>query len=307
MERAWRVALGVLDPEAGTLEPLGLPYTEVGQVRASGERVCFVGATASQLPALVDLDLARARATVLYRSTALCLEPGYLSKPETIDYATADGSRAHAFYYPPRNHDVDEPPAGEKPPLLVFSHGGPTGATSSALNLRVQYWTSRGFAVLDVNYRGSTGYGRAYRERLYGRWGVADVEDCVHGARHLIARGLVDPDRVAIRGGSAGGFTVLCALAFHDVFGAGASYYGISDLEALVHETHKFEARSLDRLVGPYPAEAARYRERSPIRHVDRLTRPVIFFQGREDRIVPPAQTERPSPRCAKSASRSPA
>lgn len=287
---AWR--LGVLDAANRELRTFPLPYTEIGQVRARDGRAYFIGATASQLPALVELDLEHAHATVLRRSTALCLEPGYLSKPESIAYETANGEYAHAFYYPPRNHDVD-PPSSEKPPLLVLSHGGPTAATSSALNLKIQYWTSRGFAVLDVNYRGSTGYGRAYRERLYGQWGVFDVEDCVHGARRLIALGLVDPGRVAIRGGSAGGFTTLCALTFCDDFAAGASYYGVSDLEALARDTHKFEARYLDRLVGPYPAERARYRERSPIHHVDQLARPAIFFQGGEDRVVPPDQTER--------------
>jgi dipeptidyl aminopeptidase/acylaminoacyl peptidase len=174
-----------------------------------------------------------------------------------------------------------------------LSHGGPTAAASQALNLRTQYWTSRGFAVLDVNYRGSTGYGRAYRRKLDGQWGVSDVEDCIAGARYLVERGLADEQRLAIRGGSAGGYTTLCALTFHRLFRAGAVYYGVSDLEALARDTHKFEAHYLDRLVGPYETSRDRYRERSPIHHVDRLSCPVIFFQGLEDRVVPPDQTEK--------------
>jgi dipeptidyl aminopeptidase/acylaminoacyl peptidase len=181
---------------------------------------------------------------------------------------------------------------GERPPLLVKSHGGPTSAASSALSLAVQYWTSRGFALLDVNYGGSTGYGREYRERLKGQWGVVDVDDCVNGARYLADQGLVDRERMAISGGSAGGFTTLAALAFHDVFRAGASYYGVSDLEALARDTHKFESRYLDSLIGPYPERQDLYRERSPLHAADRLSVPVIFFQGAEDRVVPPSQTE---------------
>ena len=175
----------------------------------------------------------------------------------------------------------------------MVSHGGPTGATSTTLDLRIQFWTSRGFAVLDVDYRGSTGYGRAYRDRLAGAWGLADVEDCVNGARHLAAAGLVDGDRLAIRGGSAGGYTTLCALVFHDVFKAGASFYGISDLEALARDTHKFESRYLDGLIGPWPEQAGRYRRRSPIHSAAQLSCPVIFFQGLDDKVVPPNQAER--------------
>jgi dipeptidyl aminopeptidase/acylaminoacyl peptidase len=174
--------------------------------------------------------------------------------------------------------------------MLVISHGGPTGATESTLNLRIQYWTSRGFAVLDVNYGGSSGYGRAYRERLNGQWGVVDVDDCVYGALYLAEQGAVDGDRLIIRGGSAGGFTTLCALAFRDVFSAGASYYGVSDLEALALETHKFESRYLDRLVAAYPEGRELYRVRSPIHHIDGLSAPVIFLQGLDDKVVPPNQ-----------------
>ncbi|MDQ2695039.1 MAG: prolyl oligopeptidase family serine peptidase, partial [Pseudomonadota bacterium] len=214
---------------------------------------------------------------------------GYLSPPEPMEFPTTGGHLAHAFYYAPRNKDFAAPP-GEQPPLRVQSHGGPTAAAGSGLNLGIQYWTSRGFAVLDVNYGGSTGYGRAYRQRLDGRWGVVDVDDCVNAARHLVNLGLVDPSRLIIKGGSAGGYTTLAALTFRDVFKAGASHYGIGDLEALARDTHKFESRYLDRLIGPYPQRRDLYLERSPIHHVDRLSCPVIFLQGLEDRIVPPNQ-----------------
>jgi len=195
------------------------------------------------------------------------------------------------LFYPPQNPDYAGP-ADERPPLLVISHGGPTAATSSELNLRIQYWTSRGIGVLDVNYGGSTGYGRTYRERLNGQWGVVDVDDCVNGARHLVAQGQVDGRRLMIRGGSAGGYTTLCALTFRELFKAGASYYGVSDLAALAQETHKFESRYLDRLVGPYPERQDLYRERSPLHFAQRLACPVIFFQGLEDKVVPPKQAQ---------------
>jgi dipeptidyl aminopeptidase/acylaminoacyl peptidase len=225
-------------------------------------------------------------------SSALTINPAYLSQPQMLAYPTGDGEMAHAMFYPPCNRDVGVP-AGELSPLLVVSHGGPTSASTTTLNLRLQYWTSRGFGVLDVNYRGSSGFGRTYRHALDGRWGIADVEDCVRGAQYLVQQGRADPARLAIRGSSAGGFTTLCALTFHNVFAAGASYYGISDLEALAQDTHKFEARYLERLVGPYPAERNRYVERSPIHHVERLGRPMIFLQGLDDKVVPPSQAER--------------
>jgi dipeptidyl aminopeptidase/acylaminoacyl peptidase len=240
----------------------------------------------------VRLDLATHRYEILRASINDVPDAGYLSAPQALAYPTTRGDTAHAWYYPPANRDFHATEE-EKPPLLVLSHGGPTSAASRALSLRMQYWTSRGFAVLDVNYRGSTGYGRAYRRQLDGQWGLADVEDCIAGARYLVERGLADEQRLAIRGGSAGGYTTLCALTFHRLFRAGAVYYGVSDLEALARDTHKFEAHYLDRLVGPYKTSRARYRERSPIHHVDRLSCPVIFFQGLEDKVVPPDQTEK--------------
>jgi dipeptidyl aminopeptidase/acylaminoacyl peptidase len=229
---------------------------------------------------------------VLRESVARSFHEDVVSTPQAVTFASGEGEHAHAFYYPPGNPGY-RGPDGERPPLIVICHGGPTGATSATLNLSLQFWTSRGFAVLDVNYRGSTGYGRAYRELLAGRWGIADVEDCINGARHLAASGRADGERLIIRGSSAGGYTTLAALAFHDVFSAGASYYGVSDLETLAQDTHKFESRYLDRLIGAFPAERERYVARSPIHAVDRLSCPVIFFQGLEDAVVPPSQAER--------------
>lgn len=286
----WR--LGILDTARGAWRTVAAPYTDIGYVQANARRAVFLAAGPETLPEIVELDLATGRLRVLHRSAVVPIAREYLSVPRAIEYPTGDGEHAHAFFYAPCNPNFAAP-TDERPPLLVISHGGPTTAATSALNLKIQYWTSRGFAVLDVNYRGSTGFGRAYRRRLDGGWGVIDVEDCVNGARHLAAQGAVDGERLAIRGSSAGGFTTLCALAFHRVFRAGAVYYGISDLETLASDTHKFEARYLDRLVGPYPAARERYRERSPIHYPERLTSPMIFFQGLEDRVVPPNQTER--------------
>jgi dipeptidyl aminopeptidase/acylaminoacyl peptidase len=214
-----------------------------------------------------------------------------VSIPESIEYATADGESAHAFLYHPANPGC-RGGEDERPPLLVKSHGGPTSAATTALDLSIQFWTSRGFAVVDVNYRGSSGFGRAYRDRLRGEWGVLDVSDCVDAARAVASRGSADALRLAIRGSSAGGYTTLCALAFHDVFRAGASYYGIGDLEALARDTHKFEARYLDRLVGPYPERRDLYVARSPLHFAERISCPAIFFQGLEDPVVPPNQAE---------------
>jgi dipeptidyl aminopeptidase/acylaminoacyl peptidase len=208
-----------------------------------------------------------------------------------VEFPTTAGETAFGLFYPPRNPDFG-PVAEERAPLLVKCHGGPTSAASSAFNLGVQYWTSRGIAVLDVNYRGSTGFGRAYRDRLQLNWGVVDVDDCVAGAQFLAAQGRVDGKRCVISGGSAGGYTTLAALTFRDFFQGGASYYGVSDAAALARDTHKFESRYLDWLIGPYPQEEARYRERSPLHHADRLAKPVIFFQGDEDAVVPPNQAE---------------
>jgi dipeptidyl aminopeptidase/acylaminoacyl peptidase len=237
------------------------------------------------------MDLAGGEPRVLKRSTDLEVDTGYISPAQAIEFPTTDGKTAHANYYAPSNKDYAGP-ADEKPPLLVISHGGPTDASPSTLSLRIQFWTSRGIAVVDVNYGGSTGYGREYRRRLNGAWGIVDVDDCTNAALYLAERGDADRNRLAIRGGSAGGFTTLAALAFRDVFSAGASYFGVGDLEALAIDTHKFEYRYLDRLIGPYPERRDLYLERSPVHHMDRFSAPMIVLQGLEDKVVPPKQAE---------------
>lgn len=288
-DRVWSLARLELTPRG--LVPIQLPYTSVAGVRAASGRVCFVGGAPAEPTAVVEMDVATNRTRTLRRAIEIDVDPDYLSAPKAVEFPTENGLSANGFFYSPRNADYAPPPE-ERSPLIVMSHGGPTSATSTSLRLNIQFWTSRGFAVLDVDYGGSTGYGRAYRQRLDGLWGVVDVDDCVNSARYLVGEGLVDPNRLAITGGSAGGYTTLCALTFHDLFQAGASHYGVSDLEALARDTHKFESRYLDGLIGPYPATRDLYRARSPINFPDRLSRPVIFFQGLEDQIVPPNQAE---------------
>ena len=277
--------------------PIPTPYTSIALLRPAAAGVIFLGAAPDRPVEVVRLRLSGAsepeaepRLDVLVRPGP-APDPRYLSRGRPIDFPSAGGRRAYAFFYPPKNDDV-RPPRGEKPPLVVKSHGGPTSTAEHRYDTEVQYWTSRGFAVVDVNYGGSTGYGRAYRESLRGRWGIVDVEDCAAAAEALAARGEVDPGKLLIRGGSAGGYTTLAALAFKDTFAAGASHYGVADLAGLARDTHKFESRYLDRLVGPYPERADLYRERSPLEARDRFSCPVIFFQGAEDRIVPPNQAE---------------
>jgi dipeptidyl aminopeptidase/acylaminoacyl peptidase len=273
------------------MREISVPYTAIGGLRAAGTRAVFVAGGPEESPAIVQLDRPSGAITILRRSASARIEPGYLSAPEAIEFPTEGEKTAHALYYAPLNQDYVGPPHA-RPPLIVISHGGPTGATSSALRLEIQFWTSRGIGVLDVNYGGSTGYGRPYRDRLKGQWGIVDVDDCTNGARHLVEKGMADRDRLMIRGGSAGGYTTLCALAYRDLFGAGASYFGVSDLAALARDTHKFESRYLDQMVGPYPEREDLYVARSPIHSVDSIDCPVIFFQGMEDRVVPPNQAE---------------
>ncbi|HEX8071547.1 MAG TPA: S9 family peptidase [Pyrinomonadaceae bacterium] len=283
--------LGLLDTETHELARVETPHNDIMFVCATETHAVFRGGRPDRPAEIVRLALATRERETLRRASDVEIEPGYVSEARPVEFPTEGGQTAHAFYYAPRNRDFTAP-AGERPPLLVTSHGGPTSAASPALSLTIQYWTSRGFALLDVNYGGSSGYGRAYRERLNGRWGIVDVDDCVNGARYLIEQGLVDGARCVIDGGSAGGYTTLAALTFRDLFKAGASHYGVSDLVALVRDTHKFESRYLDRLVGPYPARADLYHARSPINFAERLSCPVIFFQGLEDKVVPPNQAE---------------
>ncbi len=286
--------MATLDVQRGTLTPLDLPFSDFGFTgpRAADGRVVFIGASPAAPAALVMLDLANGALTTVRRSMETQIDPGYISMPQVIEFPTEGGVTAFGFYYPPHNGDF-RAPEGEKPPLLVLSHGGPTGATSASFDPGIQFWTSRGIAVMDVNYGGSTGFGRAYRQRLDGRWGIVDVDDCCNAAMYLAAQGLADPERLIIAGGSAGGYTTLAALTFRAVFKVGASYYGVSDLEALARDTHKFESRYLDRLVGPYPERVDIYHARSPIHHIEQLNCPVIFLQGLEDKVVPPDQSER--------------
>ena len=237
------------------------------------------------------IDLRAAVRSVLRESKVLDIDPGYLCVPRHVEFPTSGGRTAYAWYYPPTNLDASAP-AGTMPPLVVMSHGGPTSQARTSLSLERQAFTSRGFAVVDVDYGGSTGYGRRFRDQLRESWGIVDVDDCTNVALWLAEQGLADPARLAIRGGSAGGYTTLAALCFRDVFGAGTSYYGLGDLEAFAAITHKFESRYMDILVGPYPEQAERYRERSPDRHADRISCPVLVMQGADDKIVPPSQAE---------------
>jgi dipeptidyl aminopeptidase/acylaminoacyl peptidase len=286
---ATRVA--ALDTRSLAWTPIDLPYRELEGLCAAPGRLYMITSGATQAPALVSLELMTGQTEVVRRTRPTELDPAHVSLAQPVTFPSLNGATAYGFYYAPQN-PAFVAPAAERPPLVVMSHGGPTSATSTGLNVAIQFWTTRGFAVLDVDYGGSTGYGRAYRERLNERWGIVDVADCVHGAQYLVDQGWADPRRLAIRGSSAGGFTTLAALTFYDLFTAGVSYFGISDLEAMARETHKFEARYLDGLVGPYPAARERYVARSPIYAVERLACPLLVLQGLDDPVVPPNQAE---------------
>ncbi|MBM4407368.1 MAG: S9 family peptidase [Chloroflexi bacterium] len=284
-DELWSIAAG------GEHRRIDLDWTELGPIRVSGDRAVFTAAGATRFNSLVLLDLASGEADVLRTSSGATIDPATVSLPEPIEFPTAGGRTAHGLFYAPRNPRF-RGPDGDRPPLIVTSHGGPTSAAFGGLSILTQLFTSRGFAVLDVDYGGSTGYGREYRKRLEGQWGVVDVDDCVNGALSLAERGLVDGHRLAIRGGSASGYTTLCAVTFRDAFRAGVSYFGIGDLVSFDQATHKFESRYTQSLVGPFPETIERWRERSPLNFADRIRCPVLILQGLDDRIVPPVQAE---------------
>ncbi len=283
--------LGVLPMNGGELKTFPIQFSSIKGPSVSGDNLYFIGGSAEIPAAAMQYNLKTGAMKVIRESRKVSIDSSYFSVPKTIEYPTENNQIAHAFYYAPKNPKFTGKD-GETPPLLVLSHGGPTSQSSQTFNLEIQYWTSRGIAVIDVNYGGSSGYGRAYRDRLTDNWGIVDVDDCTNAALHCVKQGLADKNRLAIAGGSAGGYTTLAALAFRDVFKAGASFYGVSDLEALANHTHKFEARYLDKLVGPYPADKQIYIDRSPIHHVDQIKCPIILLQGDEDAIVPPPQSE---------------
>lgn len=284
--------LGLIAPGSQQVQTMPCAYTTLGSLATDGTTLWVIGGGPTQHQTLFTLQPQTGVITPLRVSfTDNVLDERFIARPEPFAFPTENNLTAHAIFYPPTN-PLFTAPATEKPPLIVISHGGPTGATSTQLNLKIQYWTSRGFGVVDVNYGGSTGYGRDYRQRLQGSWGIVDVMDCINAARYLIAQGRADEKRVAIRGGSAGGYTTLRALTWQNFFATGASYYGLAALETFVHDTHKFESRYLDYLIGPYPEQQALYAERSPVNWADQLNVPVILLQGLEDKIVPPSQAE---------------
>jgi dienelactone hydrolase len=286
----WRLA--TVDLPTGEMKPLAPQLTPHDWMAATPAHAVLVAGSTTQPDALVRVDLESGDVETIRRASSVKIDEGSVSAGEPIEFPTTGGASAHALFYVPRNRDFTAPD-GERPPLIVITHGGPTSAARTTLDLQIQFWTTRGFAVADVNYRGSSGYGRAYREALNGQWGIADVDDVIHAVRYLASRGSVDDQRAVIRGGSAGGYTTLAALTFHPgAFKAGASYYGISDLEVLEIDTHKFESQYSHSLIGPYPASRDVYHARSPVHAIDRLSCPLILFQGLEDKVVPPNQSE---------------
>lgn len=287
--------LGLIDLQDASLTQISDHYSDISAISCAADQALFIAGAPDQPAQIVHYQ--QGELAAIAESAQLDFTREEISLPQPISFASGlisnlkSQAQAHAFYYPPTNTQY-QGPANEQPPLIVLGHGGPTGATETSFNLKIQYWTNRGFAVLDVNYRGSTGYGREYRDQLKNQWGIADVEDVCAGAEYLVQQGLANPEQLAIKGSSAGGYTVLAALAFGNTFKAGTSLYGIGDLETLARDTHKFEARYLDSLVGPYPQDKAIYQQRSPINHIEQLNCPAIFFQGLDDKVVPPNQAE---------------
>jgi dipeptidyl aminopeptidase/acylaminoacyl peptidase len=285
--------LVLLDVDKKISKKIETPFSDFMSLQSFDEnKIVFIGASQTVPSAIILWDLVNGTHEIIKESQQVKIDGKYLSEPQEICFPTDTNKKAYGFYYPPKNGDY-LPEKKELPPLIVISHGGPCSHTTNVLNLEVQFWTSRGFAVVDVNYRGSTGFGRKYRKELLGNWGIVDVEDCINAAKYLIKKGLVDKKRLIIRGGSAGGYTTLAALVFKDFFQAGASYYGVSDLEALTLQSHKFESKDIGNLVAPYPEKKQVYYDRSPIHHVEKLTCPVIFFQGGQDKVVLPNQSEK--------------
>ena len=287
---AWH--LSWLETSTGKPTPIAMPYSDFSSIRAGNGFAVFIAGSPISPVAITLFDIETGKTESLKQSFEARVDASYISIPQSISFPTTGGKEAHANYYPPINTDFAAP-KGELPPLLVISHGGPTSASGTILRYNIQYWTSRGFALLDVNYGGSSGYGREYRQRLNGNWGVVDVDDCCNGVLYLVKKGLADPNRLTIRGGSAGGYTTLACLTFRsEVFKAGASHYGLSELEAFIKETHKFESRYMVSLLGPYPERKDIYYERSPINFTKNIACPLILFQGDEDKIVPPSQSQ---------------
>jgi dipeptidyl aminopeptidase/acylaminoacyl peptidase len=274
----------------GKLETLDLGFTCYSSLHYNQNILYFIAGSVKQTKGVYSYDLTSKKLIKLKASDTVNLDSSWISEPEEISFQTRHGETCFAFYYPPKNPNYDF--KGQKPPLILVSHGGPSSHKPPAFDLEFHYWTSRGFAVVDVNYSGSSGFGRDYRNRLYNNWGVKDVDDCEDCALYLVKEGLVDKNKLAVRGGSAGGYTTLCLLTFRDTFAAGASYFGLSDLELFVHDTHKFESFYLEKLVGPYPETKNRYQERSPIHFTDKLKKPILILQGDEDKIVPANQAE---------------
>ncbi|MBY0358124.1 MAG: S9 family peptidase [Candidatus Obscuribacterales bacterium] len=283
--------LGEIDLETKKFSQIETAYSDITFVKVENNFVIFRAGSPTEFSQIVRLNLQTKEIEVLRLSNDISMDKSYFSIAESIEFENKHKQKVYAFYYPPKNPDFIAPTESQ-PPLIVFSHGGPTAACSNTLELEIQYWTSRGFAAVDVNYGGSTGYGKAYQKRLHGQWGIVDVDDCIAAADYLCQANKADHNRLIICGGSAGGFTTLCALTFRDKFKAGASYYGISDLEGLTEETHKFEAHYNDRMIGPYPEQKQIYKERSPINYPEKINCPVIFFQGLKDKVVPPSQSE---------------